>query len=426
MEYTDRLTVDQKFAKAMLNLKELRPFYSSVYEVMNKRESNSIDTMGVTSDELVFNPQFCDKVSFQEFIFIILHEIAHIALMHVSRCNGRDKYLWNVACDLYVNRLLTVEFGNYNNSIVMPKGAVYWDKIDIEKDAVENLYDELYSQAKQNGYLANSIESDDVVKKYKFKLTRFNSEYSFEVDVNYKADLVYTSSNSAEIESKSRKLLYDAQIRNQLLNGNSIGKDFGALERLSKDLLESKLDWRKLIRKHLIAYSQSDTSYAKPDKRMYWQKAIYPGAIPSKPDSVKGVKICIDTSGSISDNDIAEFIGHIVKLTKQFKVDADLIYWDAKVQSSGKIKDAKDIQKINITGGGGTDPACVFEEFDKNKEKPILTIMLTDGYFEQKNLEVPLWKKRYKNTIWIICDSGDSKFKPVFGKSAELKVGLKR
>ena len=35
-ENIESLTLDQKFAKVMLLLKQLRPFYSSVYEVMDK------------------------------------------------------------------------------------------------------------------------------------------------------------------------------------------------------------------------------------------------------------------------------------------------------------------------------------------------------------------------------------------------------
>ena len=442
MDHTDRLTLDQKFAKAMLNLKELRPFYSSVYEVMNKRESNSIDTIGVTGSELWFNSEFCDKLYFPEFMFVILHEIGHIALLHVPRCGGRDRELWNIACDLYVNRVLRLEFGGKSQNIQMPEDALYWDKIDIEKDAVETIYDELYNQAKQNGYFSKPSWEDQrgqgnecgqggqgnegFKKKYTFKVSRGESEYTFDIGVNYQFDLVPNSGNSAEIESESRKLLSDAQVRNQLLNGNMAGDNAGELERLSQKLLESKLDWRKLIRKYLIAYNQSDTSYAKPDKRMYWQKAIYPGAIPSRPDMVKGIKICIDTSGSISDEDMAEFLGHVYKLARQFKIDADLVYWDAEIQSGGKLKNVQDIQRINILGGGGTNPACVFKSFDKEKTAPILTVMLTDGYFPQGDLNNIKWKKRYKNTIWIICDSGDKNFKAEFGKVAELKVGLKK
>lgn len=429
------MTVDQKFAKAMLEIRDLRPFYSSVYEVIDKIETNEVDTMGVTADKLMYNYEFCDKLEFSEFLFVILHEIGHIALMHVARCKGREASLWNIACDLYVNKVLKSELGT---NIKMPSGAVYFDAIDIEKDAAETIYEELYSQAKQNGYFSrpdinqkdshgnSDGKSQKNSKQYKFTLKRGSKKYDINIGVNYRFDLVYGNKNSAELESDSRRLITDAQIRNQLLGGDSVGNSVGLLERLCSKMLESKIDWRKIIKKHLLEYRQLDTSYAKPDKRMYWQSAIYPGPVPSTPDFVKGVKVCIDTSGSISDDDMSEFLGHIVKLTKQFKVDADLVYWDSKVQSAGKLKSTKDLSRVDILGGGGTNPDCVFESFDKNKEKPILVIMLTDGYFMKDDLDNPTWKKKYKNTVWILCEDGNKDFVPKFGRLANLKDGLNK
>ena len=431
------LTVDQKFAKAMLKLKDLRPFYSSIYEVMNKTETARIDTMAVDGSQMLYNYKFCDELDFDEFLFVVLHELTHIALLHVPRCKGRDIKLWNIACDLYSNKLLHDEFGDGIFGIRMPDSAVYFEGISIDDDSVETIYDELYEQAKQNGYFgsrstssnglpdeqSDENQNSDNFKQFNFKIERDGKKYEISIGVEYRYDLVLSEGNSAALESEARKILSDAQIRNQLLNGALCGSEAGVLERLCQKILESKIDWRKLIRKHLIAYRQSDMSYGKPDKRMYWQSAIYPGPVPSVPDSVKGVKVCIDTSGSISDNDMEEFISYIFKLTKQFKVDAELIYWDAEIQSAGKITNMTDIKSVKILGGGGTDPSCVFSYLDNNKSKPILTVMLTDGYFSQNALTENIkWKRRYKDTLWIICKSGDKDFKPAFGKVAELKT----
>ena len=81
----NNLTVEQKFAKIMLELRILRPFYSAVYEVMEKIESESCKTVGVTTDKMVYNYEFINNCKFDEMVFIMLHEIAHIALMHVAR-----------------------------------------------------------------------------------------------------------------------------------------------------------------------------------------------------------------------------------------------------------------------------------------------------------------------------------------------------
>ncbi|OKL50860.1 vWA domain-containing protein [Buchananella hordeovulneris] len=44
--------------------------------------------------------------------FVIAHEVLHVALRHMRRCQGRDPYLWNVACDFVINDwLLQMEVG---------------------------------------------------------------------------------------------------------------------------------------------------------------------------------------------------------------------------------------------------------------------------------------------------------------------------
>ena len=104
------LDIESKFAKAFHNLSNLRPFYCAVYESMQRVESSSVGTMGVTCKKMMYNKNFVDGLEFEELMFVNLHEICHVALMHVSRRKNRDPELWNIACDLYANRLLAEEF----------------------------------------------------------------------------------------------------------------------------------------------------------------------------------------------------------------------------------------------------------------------------------------------------------------------------
>ena len=70
--------------------------------------------------------------------------------------------LWNLACDFYVNAVLAKEFNlkfpndstNINGiTIRMPANVLYCSTIDIDEDCVEDMYDKLMQQAKQNGYM---------------------------------------------------------------------------------------------------------------------------------------------------------------------------------------------------------------------------------------------------------------------------------
>ena len=58
--------------------------------------------------EMYFHPKW--NLTQPELLFVYVHELLHVALMHHSRAQGRDHELWNIACDFVINGWL-VEMG---------------------------------------------------------------------------------------------------------------------------------------------------------------------------------------------------------------------------------------------------------------------------------------------------------------------------
>ena len=452
---SNSLTVEQKFAKTMLELRILRPFYSAVYEVMEKIESKSCETVGVTTDKMIYNYEFIDKCRFDEMVFIMLHEIAHVALMHVARREGRDPLLWNIACDFYVNAVLAKEFNikfpndsiNINGiNIRMPASALYCSSIDIDEDCVEDMYDKLMQQAKQNGYQQSTGNGDGAGNTFKFTIE--GSEYSDggggkgrgngvgrgnygfnpsivedsfkKVDINIKIDdardLIDNGEDQSEKMQKSNKIVADAAVRIDM-SSSGIGSESGLMEALARKLLNSEINWKRLLKKYLIAATSRDSSFNRPDKRMYYQNAIYPGSIAEDSNEIHGIKVCIDTSGSVSDEDLGKFMGQVWQLCKTYKVKAELIYWDASIESTGEFTGYKEFERVSVYGRGGTNPAVVFDYLSSKqcKVKPIVTLMFTDGYFGDE-YDKPKYRKLYKDTLWIMTKDYNKNFQPGFGK----------
>ena len=479
------LSVEQKFAKALINLRLIRPFYSAIYEVMEKRKSSIIDTMGVGTNYMLYNYEFVDKTPLDELMFIILHEIGHIGLQHVARRENRDPELWNIAGDLYINHMLSVEFCikpgeciKVNNvDIRMPRNLLYCSSIDLDVDYTELIYEDLEKQGKKNGYLKsktgsnlfasnNSNQSADgdgeegdengqgtpsnsnnqgkqkqsspVAKpmggKYVFKYTgsgqskdhwgRSQDEYrdfSIAIDPSYKLDLCDDGKDQSVKQQEADKIVADATVRVDM-SSQECGNGTGSLHAQVKRLMKSQVDWRKILRKYLIAATTTDSSFSKPDKRMYYQNSIYPGQVCDEENTIKGLKVCIDTSGSISDEDLSYFFGQVYSLIKQFKIDAELIYWDTEVQSTGAFQDFSQFERVDVSGRGGTDPAVVFNYFDskKCKVKPVVTLMFTDGWFSTDGITARQ-RRKYRDTIWIMTRGYDKSFEPPFGKLAFAK-----
>lgn len=440
------LTVEQKFAKIMLHMRILRPFYSAIYEVIEKKPSNSVETVGVGTNDMVYNYEFIDKTYFDELVFVMLHEVAHLALQHVARRENRNPQLWNVACDLYVNQVLAEEFGIQPGTskmvnginITMLSNCLYCSSIDVDNDFTESIYEELEKQAKKNGFMQayNQGDTDKSASGsgYSFTYTGSKKEDSGPYSQNsanrtFKAviqpgkqmDLVDSGDEQSLKQQKADKLVSDAMVKVEM-SSQACGDGSSGLLAHVKKMMKSQLDWRKLLRKYLISATTTDSSFSRPDKRMYYQKSIYPGQVSDEVNSIKGVKVCIDTSGSISDDDIAYFCGQVYELTKQFKINAELIYWDTSIQSTGEFEGYKEFSRVDIYGRGGTDPSVVFNYFDskKCKIKPVVTLMFTDAFFSTDRI-TPKQRKKYKDTIWIMTRNHDKEFKPPFGKKAIAK-----
>lgn len=429
------MSAEQKLAKSMLKLRNLRRYYSALYEALEKVPFG-IETIGVDTHKLYYSPKFIEDTPFEELMFINLHEIAHIALMHVARRGGRDKNLWNIACDLYVNQALIVEFnlqrGSINHlnggvEIKIPSDGCFCSSIDVNSDYVEKIYADLYKQAEKNGY---TKAKPGETTKFSFTYTgslvhdRFSycdREWTFNINLSASQtfDLCDTGSDEASKIQESRRIVSDARVRSEL-EERGCGNNTGIIERESNKLFNTHIDWKRLLNRYLVATFSKDSSFARPDKRLSYQNAIYPGLCTDELGELSGVEICIDTSGSISDIDLGTFFKQVESLTKNFKLSAEVVYWDSEVKSTGSFKSYHELERIDCFGGGGTNPKCVFDYFEKNKINPVVTLVLTDGIWGRQWVNSKLVKK-YKNTIWILTRDRIDKFEPPFGKKAQIK-----
>ena len=234
-------------------------------------------------------------------------------------------------------------------------------------------------------------------------------------------------------DNKARSMSKDQmnQVSTSLLNravtmhrqSNSFGGDNADfLERYVEKVLAPKINWRTLLKNKLTLASQKINTFSAPDKRFRTRGMILPGPKAIENDSLENVKICVDTSGSISPRDIGIALSQVEQLLKVFKAKAELVYWDTRVRAIYPFKDVKELLDKKPMGGGGTDVNCVFDHFETSKDykigkkkKPSIIIIFTDGYFDVVDKKY----SKYRDTIWVVHDNIN--FKAPFGSQAPLK-----
>lgn len=408
----DELNAEQKLAKVMLDLRLLFPFYSAVYEYTEKIESNKIDTMGVSANKIFYNKEFVEKLHYDELLFVNLHELCHIALKHVLRRGDRQPQIWNIVNDLYVNALLNreIEYNSAYRKVRLPSSALFSKKINIDSDSSEELYNifiKQYEEQKDDNseYIVFDLRGDKITvsKNYRYDLT--NGVDGCEDD-----------SQSDVTEVNIDRILREAAVRCKLYGNNS-----SSLEEVVNKLLKSRLNWKRVVRKHLVDIKSKDLTFSKPDKRMYYQEAIYPGNDGIK-KGLENIYIAIDTSGSVSREQLSTFYYQIKKLLDSYNVEATVIQFDSEIRKIDKLSKVGNTD-INIHGRGGTVLEPVFNYLSKLKSsyKPNLLVVFTDGYFDYESLSK--YKKQFnKNTVWIMMKDDYDEFELDFGTKTFIDI----
>jgi predicted metal-dependent peptidase len=174
-------------------------------------------------------------------------------------------------------------------------------------------------------------------------------------------------------ESEWRNILVESMSRTQ-------GTGPGCLSQLFKDIVNPQVSWQEILRQYIQEKARNDYSWAEPNRR-YVHAGIYLPALSS--NELGALIVAVDTSGSVSDLKIAEFLGHIQEIVALNPVKVYLIFCDESIRipviewepANGPLEFPSRFPR------GGTDHRPVFAWVETNIiEAPCCMICLTDLY----------------------------------------------
>ena len=165
-----------------------------------------------------------------------------------------------------------------------------------------------------------------------------------------------------------------------------------------------------MLRQQIQSLIKNDYSFQRPNRKGWHMGAILPGL---KNDETIDVAVCIDTSGSITDVMIKDFLSEIKGIMEEYK-DFKIKVWsfDTQVYNEQDYDGYNDdITSYEPKGGGGTDFEANWSYMKENDINPKKLIMFTDGYpFGSWGDEL------YCDTLFII--HGNTSIVPPFGSHA--------
>jgi len=152
-------------------------------------------------------------------------------------------------------------------------------------------------------------------------------------------------------------------------------------KRWAENQLDPKVDWRRVlaaeIRKGVSTVTgRVDYTYRRPSRRAHATPGII---LPALERPVPEVAVVVDTSGSMSEEQLARILAEIDGVLKGVGLargQVRVLSVDAAVKSVRRVSSASAVQ---LVGGGGTDMAAGLEAVGKLRPRPSVVVVLTDG-----------------------------------------------
>lgn len=342
---------------------------------------------------------------------LVLHENLHVALKQLPR--GKDMWkedarLANVAADLVVNDIIVNIKGCVDKTteriVDLPEGGLHDPK--YSNWSMREIYNDLKKQNPPSGGGSGGAKGSGAGEG----VININGKQMRVEDCTLDE---HDTSGTDALDVEQLKEL-DAKIDRALREGGILaGRMGGNMPRSISDLLQPKVDWREEL-------AQFITSSTKGNEELTWRKMnkrhmandIYMPSVES--ETVGEIVVAIDTSGSISGEQITEFATELVSICHACSPEqVRVLWWDTRVHGEQVFteQDYGNIASLlKPMGGGGTHVGAVSQYMIENSINAECTIVFTDGYVEsnvQWNISSP--------TLWVITQNRS--FTPPVGKS---------
>jgi predicted metal-dependent peptidase len=317
----------------------------------------------------------------KELKAVLIHEALHVLLHHIARSEffSYNHKGFNIAADVAINCHISD----------LPEGCLYPKTFGLEDfQASEWYYEKLKDQADKAGGMDGLLDG--------------------------KGDLVddhgmWGDCEGDVIKEKIRGIA-DRAIKNQDEKGWS-----GVSDGIAKAVLEANkpvVNWKRELRYFInkLISSGSKSTRTRINRREQWSKKnrkdalrnvyIQPG---KKRDYTSKLLVAVDTSGSVSDEELRIFLGEVNGMSEH--VQCHVVCFDTQIHGE-PVQISKKIRNYEFKGRGGTDFHPIMTYVDEHTYDGL--IMLTDGY-------APFPPQPKARVLWALSTQGAS-VHPPYGK----------
>lgn len=378
---------DEIISKTKIQVRRECQFFGALMLFATIKESKKIDTACTDGKDIFFNEVFLKSLNSSEQNALMLHEVLHVALLHVQRRQFRDPKIWNIAADIVVNDLIL-----RNTPFKLPKGAIINNS--YKGKSVEYIYESLL---KNNKYKKYNLSISDIVTSENSDNSighQFSEEEQQEI-ASYWKDKIQVLKNSDLTDASSGQGNMPAGMSQEI-----------------EVILEPEVDWRHALWKYV---GKTPADFDDLDRRFLYRGLYLEGLLTEALE----VSVCIDTSGSISESLLDQFLGELKGILRSYPhVKCDLFFADTEVDGPHEIHSIEELPPV--TGFGGTSFVPFFNYLEKNDNNLLgthkVSIYFTDGYGDFPS------KKPKDPTMWLVSKDGLATNQFPFGEVVRIST----
>ena len=366
--------VQDKLARASKTLILDEPFYGLFLIGLNKTFRKDLPTAGVSKQgigiKLSINPEFFMNLPDKHQIGLLKHELLHVSFGHMTFRDSFENFkLFNIAADIEINQ--------YIDESYLPLGGLTLEafkELKLPEKAGTKVYYDLLQQALEDGTcptLNATLDQMDGDSPYCHKTWDEFDELSDAEKKLVQKQIEHQLKETAEQTEKRR--------------GQVPGELAELIDKL-RTLEPASFDWKGYLRRFV---GNSSLIYTKKLRRKYNKR--YAGNPGLKIKFKNNVLIGVDTSGSVSSDELKEFFNELCHMHKTGHM-ITVAQCDTQINSIEPFNPRKD---WDIRGRGGTEFQPVIDEYNKIRGKYTALIYLTDG-------ECPPPTDCPKNALWVL------------------------
>jgi predicted metal-dependent peptidase len=306
--------------------------------------------------------------------FLVLHEATHKAYRHLhvwQALHNEDAQLANIAADHFVN-LSLVDMDAGEGFIQMPEVGIQ-PNTKYRGWSVKQIFEDLKQEEEEGGGGGGGKQGFD--------------------DHDWKG----AKDGDPATEQERANEIQRAIRQGEIVRRKMAGKGAGDADGVFGELLQPKIDWRKVLRDFVTetCAGRDESSWRKPNRRFLSYDVYMPSMVGT---TMTELVIGFDTSGSIFGGDeMTMFVSEIKTIIEDIKpTKVHVIYWDTAVAGHQTFEEGQfAVQNLNIKGGGGTDGSVLFKYLKEKNINPQAIVQFTDGY-------VGDWGKTDVPTLWAV------------------------